>query len=87
MNINLGAPYEAIIAKYIKKGYAGSKTEVLRQALRVYDDFEDVELKPRRMGKEERRLVAKAVEHEMKGIREGTEKGIPWEEVKKKYNL
>ncbi len=38
MHVNLGAPYESIIEKAIKKGYASSQTEVLRSALLQYDE-------------------------------------------------
>ena len=91
MNVNLGAPYEAIIQKFIKRGYASSKTEVLRQALKAYDlddqGFEGQEIGPRKMGEEETRLVGKAVEHEMKRIREGKAKTYSWEEVKKELKI
>jgi Arc/MetJ-type ribon-helix-helix transcriptional regulator len=33
MNIKLGEPYEAAIKGIIEKGYAGSQTEVIRQAI------------------------------------------------------
>ncbi|MFA4946602.1 MAG: hypothetical protein WC607_03655 [Candidatus Micrarchaeia archaeon] len=70
VNVVLGAPYERIIAKAIKEGYAGNQTEVIRQALRVYD------------GKlEEECLVSKAVEEEMRGIRSGKTKTHPAGEV------
>ncbi|MGC8850988.1 MAG: hypothetical protein ACP5O3_02030 [Candidatus Micrarchaeia archaeon] len=52
MNVNLGAPYEAIMQKVIEKGYAGNQTEVIRQALTAYE---------REIDEEEVRLVHKAV--------------------------
>ncbi len=75
MNVNLGAPYEAIIQKFIERGYAGSQTEVIRQALLAYE---------RQVDEEEVRLVHKAVEQEMEGIRTGKIKTISYEEVKKR---
>ena len=88
MHAILGAPYERIIRKFIRKGYASSKTEVIRQALFVYNEAEEEgEIGPRKMGAEERRLVGKAVEHEMKKIREGKVKTYSLEEIKKKYNI
>ncbi len=40
VNVNLGAYYEEIIHKYISKGYAGSKVEILRMAIREFDERE-----------------------------------------------
>jgi hypothetical protein len=59
MNVNLGAPYEAAIKSIIEKGYAGSQTEVISQAILVYE---------RIIEEEEPVLVHKAVEIEMKDI-------------------
>jgi Arc/MetJ-type ribon-helix-helix transcriptional regulator len=59
MNINLGAPYEAAIKSIIEKGYAGSQTEVIRQAILAYE---------RMIEEEELALVHKAVEIEMEEI-------------------
>lgn len=74
MNVNLGAPYERIIKKVIDRGYAGNKTEVIRQALL---DFE------RKMEEEEVMLVHKAVQDEKRKIKEGKMKVYPMEEVLK----
>jgi Arc/MetJ-type ribon-helix-helix transcriptional regulator len=74
MDIDLGAPYEAFVQRIIEKEYAENPTEVLRQALVVYE---------RQIEEEEMRLVHKAVEVEMEEIRSGKVKTIPWEEVKK----
>ena len=38
MHVNLGKPYELIMEKAIKDGYASSQTEVLRQALMDYKE-------------------------------------------------
>lgn len=42
MNVNLGIPYESMIERIIEKGYAGNKTEVIRQALLAYEQNIDV---------------------------------------------
>ena len=75
MNINLGAPYEAIIKKIIAKEYAGNYTEAIRQALLAYD---------RQIDEEEVRLVHKAVQAEMAEIRSGKVNTIPLDEVLEK---
>ena len=74
MDIDLGAPYEAIVQRIIEKEYAENHAEVLRQALVVYE---------RQIEEEEMRLVHIAVEAEMEKIRSGKVKTIPLEEVKK----
>ena len=78
MNIKLGAPYEAIIGKFIERGYAGSQTEVIRQALRAYE---------REVAEEEVFLVNKAVEIEMEKIRSGKTKMHSASEVFKKAGV
>ncbi len=78
MNVNLGAPYEAIISKFIERGYAGNQTEVIRQALTVYE---------RQVEEEEVRLVHKAVEFEMEKIRSGKTKTHPFRKVMKEAGL
>ncbi|MBU0591195.1 hypothetical protein KKF81_01945 [Candidatus Micrarchaeota archaeon] len=76
MNVNLGTPYEAIIAKVIKKEYAGNQTEVIRQALLLYDRF---------LEEEEVRLVNKGIEIEMDAIKSGKLKTKTMDQIKKKY--
>ncbi len=78
MNINLGAPYEAIIHKLIEREYAGNQTEIIRQALVNYE---------RTIEEEEAFLVHRAVEAEMEKIRSGEIKTYSWEEVKKKLKV
>ena len=78
MNINLGAPYEALIERLIERGYAGNHTEIIRQALMAYD---------RQIEEEEVSLVHKAVQLEMQRIESGEEKTIPFAKIKAKYNL
>jgi Arc/MetJ-type ribon-helix-helix transcriptional regulator len=76
MNVNVGAPYEAIIQKIIEKEYAGNQTEAIRQALMAYE---------RQLEEEEKRLVAKAVEIEIQEVKNGNIKTKSFEEVKKKF--
>lgn len=74
LNVNLGAPYEAIIQRFIGRGYAGNQTEVLRQALIAYE--RDVE-------EEEALLVHKGVELAMSEVRAGRMKTHSFEKVMK----
>lgn len=75
--INLGTPYEAIMERIIKKGYAGNQTEVIRQALLNYDRYiED----------EEARRVEQAIDAEMKKIKSGETKTYPLDEALKKLD-
>ena len=74
MNINLGAPYEALIKRIIERGYAGSQTEVIRQALTAYE---------RMLEDEEISLVHRAVEIEMEDIEAGKTKTFSLESIKK----
>lgn len=76
MNVNLGAPYEAIIKKFIDLGYAGNRTEVIRQALSSYD---------REM--EEAVLVRRGIEAEMALIRAGKSKTHSLKKVLKEAGL
>lgn len=75
-NINLGSPYEAIIQKIIKSGYAGNQTEVIRQALRAYDKQLEEE--------QEKMLVSKKVEAAMADIKSGKAKTYTLEEVRER---
>ncbi len=74
MNINLGTPYEAAIKRIIEKGYAGSQTEVVRQAILAYE---------RMIEEEELMLVHKAVEMEMEEIETGRSKTYSLKDIKK----
>jgi Arc/MetJ-type ribon-helix-helix transcriptional regulator len=74
MNINLGAPYEAAIKSIIEKGYAGSQTEVIRQAILAYE---------RMIDEEELALVHKAVEIEMEDIDAEKITTYSFEDIKK----
>ncbi len=74
MNINLGAPYEAAIKSIIEKGYAGSQTEVIRQAILAYE---------RMIEEEELVLVHKAVEIEMKDIEAKKSQTYSFEDIRR----
>ncbi len=74
MNINLGAPYEAIIKRIIEKGYAGNQTEVIRQAIASYEHMLD---------EEEIALVHKASEIEAEEIEVGKTETFSFEDIKK----
>jgi Arc/MetJ-type ribon-helix-helix transcriptional regulator len=73
--VNLGAPYEAIIDKLIKREYAGNRTEAIRQALVAYDHM---------LEEEEARLVRQKVEEMMEEIDSGRMKTYPLEEVRER---
>jgi Arc/MetJ-type ribon-helix-helix transcriptional regulator len=72
LNVNLGPPYEAIIEKIIKKGYAGNQTEVIRQALTLYE---------RDIDEEEVRLVNKGIDEAMADVESGKTKVYTLDEV------
>jgi Arc/MetJ-type ribon-helix-helix transcriptional regulator len=74
MNIKLGEPYEAAIKSIIEKGYAGSHTEVIRQAVLAYEHM---------IEEEELALVHKAVELEMEDIDAGKITAYSFEDIKK----
>ena len=78
LNVNLGTPYEDIIKNLMKKGYAGSQTEIIRQALMFYERY---------INEEEVHLVNKGINSEMEKIRSGKSKTKPLSEIKKKYGL
>lgn len=78
MNIILGEPYELIIQKLIKRGYAGSQTEVIRQALLAYN---------RVISEEEVYLVNKGVAVEIEAIKSGKLSTKKFGELKKKYRM
>lgn len=78
MNANLGTPYESIMKKVIERGYAGSQTEVIRQALLVYE---------RMIDEEEVMLVNKGIAAEMEEIRAGMKNTKTLAQMKKKYGL
>lgn len=75
LTVNLGPPYESIIDRILKKGYAGTQAEVIRQALAYYDRY---------LEEEELRLVNKGVESMMADIESGKSGTYTLEEVKKR---
>ncbi len=72
--VNLGAPYEDIIDKLIKKGYAGTKSEAIRQALAFYDRY---------LEDEEFMLVSRATRAMMEDVKSGKTKTYKLEDVLK----
>ena len=80
--VNLGAPYEDIIDKLIKKGYAGTKSEAIRQALAFYDRY---------LEDEEFMLVSRATKAMMDDVKSGKTRtyklGDVLKEEKKKRGL
>jgi len=78
LNINLGEPYEIIIKRFIERGYAGSQTEVIRQALLAYE---------REIEEEEVQLVNKGIAIEMENIQMGKTKTKSLDQLKKKYRM
>lgn len=77
MNVNLGAPYVAILDRVVTSGYAGSRVEVIRQALLAYQTMLEE--------REEVRLVNKGIKAEMTKAREGKVKMLTLEELERKY--
>ena len=78
LTVDLGTPYEAIIEKLISRGYAANKSEVIRQALILYD---------REVDEEEISLVCKAVESMVADQKSGKSKTCTLEEIKKEFDL
>ncbi|MFH1199985.1 MAG: hypothetical protein V1708_02870 [Candidatus Micrarchaeota archaeon] len=76
MNVNLGAPYELIIKRVIDNGYAGSQTEVIRQALLSYDREIEEEV-----------LVRRGIEAGMELIKAGKVKTHSLKKVLKEAGL
>jgi len=74
MNISLGAPYEAAIKGIIEKGYAGTQTEAIRQAILAYE---------RMIEEKELMLVHRAVEIEMSELDSGKVKTHSFRDIKK----
>lgn len=83
LNVNLGAPYESKIEKLIKKGYAASQTEVIRQAIMFYDRY----IESKEEEEEEVRLVNKGIAADMEDIKNGKTKTMTHADLKKKLKL
>ena len=73
MNIDLGALYESAIKRIIEKGYAGTRTDVIRQAILAYD---------RMIEEEEQTLVHRAVEIEMAELNAGKVRTLSFQDIK-----
>lgn len=73
MDISLGAPYEAAIKRIIEKGYAETKTEVIRQAILAYD---------RMIEEEEQTLLHRAVKIEMAELNAGKVRTHSFQDIK-----
>ncbi|OIO24633.1 hypothetical protein AUJ14_05680 [Candidatus Micrarchaeota archaeon CG1_02_55_22] len=78
VNVNLGAPYEAIVKRLVERGYAGNQTELIRHALVAFE---------RQVDDEEVRLVQKGVMQERELIKSGEMKTIPAARVFKEAGL
>jgi Arc/MetJ-type ribon-helix-helix transcriptional regulator len=74
MNIHIDAPYDAAIRRIIEKGYAGTQTEAIRQAILAYD---------RMIEEEEQTLVHRAVEIEMAKMNADKVKTHSFQDIKK----
>jgi len=72
--INLGGPYEDIIDRLIKKGYAGTKSEAIRQALAFYDRY---------LEDEEFILVSRATKAMMDDVKSGKTRTYKLDDVLK----
>ena len=81
MNVNLGAPYIEMIDEFIKKGYAGTRAEVIRHALRELDRSE-YELT---LNKEESNRIWKKIKASRAEIKSGKAKLIPFEQIQREF--
>ena len=70
--IDLGPPYDAIMDKLLERGYAANKSELIRQALLLYDMAVD---------EEEIMLVRTAVESMVAEQKQGKRKIYTLEEI------
>jgi len=78
LTIDLGVPYDAIMDKLLNRGYAANKSELIRQALILYDKTVD---------EEEISLVRTAVESMAAEQKSGKRKTYTLEEIEKEFNL
>ena len=78
LTIELGTPFEAIMNKLIERGYAANKSEVIRQALILYE---------REVDEEEISLVRAAVDSMVAEEKAGKRKTYTLEEIKKEFDL
>jgi Arc/MetJ-type ribon-helix-helix transcriptional regulator len=78
LTVDLGTPYEAIMDKLLERGYAANKSELIRQALVLYE---------REVDEEELRLVRAAVESMAALQKSGKRKTYTLEEIEKELGL
>ncbi len=78
LTIDLGTPFEAIMDKLLERGYAANKSELIRQALLLYD---------RAVDEEEVMLVRTAVDSMVAEQKAGKRKTFTLEEIEKEFNL
>ena len=76
LNLDLGKPYMAIIDRAIEQGYAGNKSEVIRQALNLYG---------KEIDDKEYASVEKAADKITAAIERGEMKTHSLDEIKKRY--
>jgi Arc/MetJ-type ribon-helix-helix transcriptional regulator len=78
LTIDLGTPFEAIMDKLLDRGYAANKSELIRQALILYD---------RAVDEEEIMLVRTAVESMVADQKSRKRKTYTLEEIEKEFDL
>jgi Arc/MetJ-type ribon-helix-helix transcriptional regulator len=78
LTIDLGTPFEAIMDKLLDRGYAANKSELIRQALILYD---------RAVDEEEVMLVRTAVESMVADQKSRKRKTYTLEEIEKEFDL
>jgi Arc/MetJ-type ribon-helix-helix transcriptional regulator len=78
LTVDLGTPYEAIIDKLVSRGYAANKSELIRQALIIYDKVVE---------EEELSLVRRAVESMVSNEKSGKSRTYTLEEIEKEFEL
>ncbi len=78
LTIDLGTPFEAIMDKLLDRGYAANKSELIRQALILYD---------RAVDEEEIILVRTAVESMVADQKSRKRKTYTLEEIEKEFDL
>jgi Arc/MetJ-type ribon-helix-helix transcriptional regulator len=78
LTIDLGTPFEATMDKLLDRGYAANKSELIRQALILYD---------RAVDEEEIMLVRTAVESMVADQKSRKRKTYTLEEIEKEFDL
>ena len=78
LTVDLGTPYDAIIDKLVSRGYAANKSELIRQALIIYDKVVE---------EEELTLVRRAIDSMIAKEKSGKSKTYTLEEIEKEFDL